>query len=77
MSLDQGQCFYKIRLVAEGSTDEELRVNNILVEPDGAATIAHVAASLYTKSLVRALAGSVTDPPKPRNDVSVFLPSAA
>lgn len=54
VSLDQGQCFYKIGLVAGDSTDEELHVNNILVEPDGAATIAHVAASLHTKSLVRA-----------------------
>jgi sortilin len=50
-SLDQGQCWYKIRLVKEGDTDVELRVNNILVEPDGAATIAHIAAARFVKSL--------------------------
>ena len=54
VSMDQGVCFYKIRLLPDnGSGDIELFVNNILVEPDGAATIAHVTGSQHTKSLVR------------------------
>lgn len=56
VSLDQGQCFYRIRILPEGSKDTLLFVNNIMVEPDGAATIAHVAATQYIQSLVRSVA---------------------
>ena len=53
VSLDQGQCFYSIRLKPKTATDTELHINNILVEPDGAATIVHVTGSEHIKSLVR------------------------
>jgi hypothetical protein len=55
VSLDQGQCFYSIRLKPVESPDTELFINNILVEPDGAATIVHVTGSEHVKSLVRSL----------------------
>lgn len=54
VSMDQGQCFYSIRLKPVDSEDTELYINNILVEPDGAATIVHVTASEHVTSLVRA-----------------------
>eukprot|EP00892_Ulva_mutabilis_P002708 jgi/Ulvmu1/12438/UM009_0090.1 len=45
VSLDQGQCFYSIRIQEEDAGSIELYVNNLLVEPDGAATIIHVTGS--------------------------------
>lgn len=52
VSLDQGQCFYSIHLKDAGSEDVELYINNILVEPDGAATIIHVTGSERSVSTV-------------------------
>jgi hypothetical protein len=53
VSLDQGQCFYSIRLKPEDNTGIELYINNILVEPDGAATIVHVTGSEHDVLSVR------------------------
>ena len=53
MSLDQGQCFYSIRIKPEDSRSTELYINNLLVEPDGAATIIHVTGSEHDLDTVR------------------------
>lgn len=56
MSLDQGQCFYSIRIKDGAATNSELYVNNLLVEPDGAATIIHVTGAEHDLLTVRSSA---------------------
>lgn len=49
VSLDQGDCWYSIDIVAETMRDT-LFIDNIRVEPDGAAAIVHVTGNQHIKS---------------------------